>query len=335
MKAILWDMDGTLVDSEPLWGIATFEMGEKMGRPLTPEVRERTVGATTPTTVEICAEHAGLVLDDAAKAEWLNFMYTRVGELLSRQLEFRPGIRDILTEAKATGFPMALVTNTNRALTELSLESIGREFFDFTLCGDEVPHGKPAPDIYATAAERFGFSPDECLVVEDSTTGMTAARDAGCRVLGAPTDAGTAIPDDVHTLAELRGGVQDLEGFTLHDLRQIYADLGHTAPTGVRSATIEDVDDVNEQELKTFDSLFAELSSRAKERPEGSGTVKALDAGVHFQGKKIVEEAGEVWLAAEYESDEELAEEISQLLYWLQVVMVGRGLTPADVYKFL
>lgn len=325
-------MDGTLVDTEPLWGIATFEMGEKMGRPLTAEVREKTVGATTPTTVEICAAHAGLVLDDAAKAEWLNFMYTRVEELLAGQLEFRPGIREILSEAKAAGFPMALVTNTNRALTEVSLNSIGREFFDFTLCGDEVPNGKPAPDIYATAAERFGFAPDECLVVEDSTTGMTAARDAGCRVLGAPTDSKTAIPQGVHTLAELRAGARDLGGLTLEDLRRIYTELGHTAPAGVRSATIEGV---NEQELKTFDSLFAELSSRAKERPEGSGTVKALDAGVHFQGKKIVEEAGEVWLAAEYESDEELAEEISQLLYWLQVVMIGRGLTPADIYKYL
>lgn len=325
-------MDGTLVDTEPLWGIATFEMGEKMGRLLTAEVREKTVGATTPTTVEICAAHAGLVLDDAAKAEWLNFMYTRVEELLAGQLEFRPGIREILSEAKAAGFPMALVTNTNRALTEVSLNSIGREFFDFTLCGDEVPNGKPAPDIYATAAERFGFAPDECLVVEDSTTGMTAARDAGCRVLGAPTDSKTAIPQGVHTLAELRAGARDLGGLTLEDLRRIYTELGHTAPAGVRSATIEGV---NEQELKTFDSLFAELSSRAKERPEGSGTVKALDAGVHFQGKKIVEEAGEVWLAAEYESDEELAEEISQLLYWLQVVMIGRGLTPADIYKYL
>lgn len=87
--------------------------------------------------------------------------------------------------------------------------------------------------------------------------------------------------------------------------------------------------------MKNFDDLFAELKEKAQSRPEESGTVKALDAGVHFQGKKIVEEAGEVWLAAEHESDEALAEEISQLLYWLQVVMVGRGLSPEDVYKYL
>jgi len=87
--------------------------------------------------------------------------------------------------------------------------------------------------------------------------------------------------------------------------------------------------------VKTFDSLFAELTDRAAQRPEGSGTVAALDAGVHSQGKKILEEAGEVWIAAEHESDEALAEEISQLLYWVQVLMVGRGLTLDDVYRHL
>lgn len=87
--------------------------------------------------------------------------------------------------------------------------------------------------------------------------------------------------------------------------------------------------------MKTFDSLFAELTERAATRPAGSGTVAALDAGVHAQGKKVLEEAGEVWIAAEHETDEELAEEISQLLYWTQVLMIGRGLSLDDVYRHL
>ena len=87
--------------------------------------------------------------------------------------------------------------------------------------------------------------------------------------------------------------------------------------------------------MKSFDSLWAELSEIALTRPEGSGTVQALDAGVHGIGKKILEEAGEVWLAAEHESDEALAEEISQLLYHLQTLMLARGLSINDVYKFL
>jgi phosphoribosyl-ATP pyrophosphohydrolase len=87
--------------------------------------------------------------------------------------------------------------------------------------------------------------------------------------------------------------------------------------------------------VKTFEDLFAELTEKARTRPEGSGTVKQLDAGVHAIGKKIVEEAAEVWMAAEYQDDTACAEEISQLLYHLQVLMLARGLTLEDVYTHL
>jgi phosphoribosyl-ATP pyrophosphohydrolase len=87
--------------------------------------------------------------------------------------------------------------------------------------------------------------------------------------------------------------------------------------------------------MKTFDQLFAELSERQQTRPAGSATVAALDDGVHAQGKKVVEEAAEVWMAAEHESGERTAEEISQLLYRVQVIMLGCGLTLEDVYRHL
>ena len=87
--------------------------------------------------------------------------------------------------------------------------------------------------------------------------------------------------------------------------------------------------------MKTFDELFAELSEKAVSRPEGSGTVAELDAGVHQIGKKIVEEAAEVWMASEYQSDTETAEEISQLVYHLQVLMIAKGLTPEDIWRHL
>ena len=87
--------------------------------------------------------------------------------------------------------------------------------------------------------------------------------------------------------------------------------------------------------MKTFDALFAELAAKAAERREGSGTVAQLDAGVHAIGKKIVEEAAEVWMAAEYQTDDETAEEISQLLYHLQVLMLAKGLSLEDVYRHL
>jgi phosphoribosyl-ATP pyrophosphohydrolase len=87
--------------------------------------------------------------------------------------------------------------------------------------------------------------------------------------------------------------------------------------------------------LKTFDALFAELSEKAASRPAGSGTVTALDAGVHHIGKKVVEEAAEAWMAAEHESPERAAEEISQLLYHTQVLMLATGLSLEDVYAHL
>lgn len=87
--------------------------------------------------------------------------------------------------------------------------------------------------------------------------------------------------------------------------------------------------------VKTFDSLFEELSDKAATRPSGSRTVAELDSGVHGIGKKVVEEAAEVWMAAEYESNDETAEEISQLLYHLQVLMLAKGLSLQDVYKHL
>lgn len=87
--------------------------------------------------------------------------------------------------------------------------------------------------------------------------------------------------------------------------------------------------------VKTFESLFAEISDKATRRPEGSGTVKELDTGVHGIGKKIVEEAAEVWMACEYESDDNAALEISQLLYHVQVMMVKKGLTLEQVYEKL
>lgn len=87
--------------------------------------------------------------------------------------------------------------------------------------------------------------------------------------------------------------------------------------------------------MKTFDQLYAELAAKAADHTEGSGTVAALDAGVHHIGKKVVEEAAEVWMACEYESDAEAAEEISQLLYHLQVMMLAKGLKPEDVYRYL
>jgi phosphoribosyl-ATP pyrophosphohydrolase len=87
--------------------------------------------------------------------------------------------------------------------------------------------------------------------------------------------------------------------------------------------------------VKTFEDLFGELSAKWAQKTPGSGSVAALEAGVHHIGKKLVEEAAESWMAAEHESGERAAEELSQLIYWLQLMMISRGLTPEDVYTHL
>ena len=226
MKAILWDMDGTLVDSEPLWGIATYEMSEQMGARITDEVRALTVGGTTSNTVSICADYNNLQLTQLEHKQWVNWMLERVGKLLSEDLEFRPQIPEILQQASAEGVPMALVTNTARHLTTMALRTIGEDNFDFTICADEVEQGKPAPDLYLAAAKKLGVQPEQCLAIEDSTAGMSSALGAGCRVLGVPTEDNVAIPNEVQTLraltAEQNPPRADFNGMSLDDLRELY-----------------------------------------------------------------------------------------------------------------
>ncbi|UIZ93345.1 HAD family phosphatase [Corynebacterium sp. CNCTC7651] len=177
-------MDGTLIDTEPLWGQATYELGELLGRPLTPEVRERTVGGSFDNTLRIVAAWAGreLSLDDAHL--YKTWMFSRMRELFAGGIELNPGVEGVLASLAARGMPMLVTTNTERSLADPCIDAIGREFFVDTITGNEVGRPKPAPDMYLEAARRVGAAPGECLVFEDSWSGMSAAAGAGCRVLG-------------------------------------------------------------------------------------------------------------------------------------------------------
>lgn len=233
VKAILWDMDGTLVDTEPRWGEATYAMGRAMGRELTPEIRERTVGGTADGTVRLCAGWAGLDLCDDEVGEWIDWLYSTVSALFAEGLEMRPGVPALLEEGSAAGVPMMVVTNTFRSLTDQALETIGEHHFVGSVCGDEVAVGKPDPTAYLTAARQLGVAPDNCLVFEDSTNGMTSASAAGCRVVGLPA-AGTAVLDGVTTVRELRERTgrpesrDDLADLGLADLRDFWLALGES-----------------------------------------------------------------------------------------------------------
>lgn len=177
-------MDGTMVDTEPLWGIATYELSENLGRRLDAEQRERTVGGSFTNTLAICAEWAGVPLVDGDYERYRRWMYDRMGELLSGELEPNPGVRQVLASLQQAGTPMLVTTNTERELADTCIDAVGRQFFIGSVTGDEVQRPKPAPDMYLKAAQMVGQEPADCLVFEDSWAGMSAAAAAGCVVLG-------------------------------------------------------------------------------------------------------------------------------------------------------
>ncbi|WP_257158238.1 HAD family hydrolase [Corynebacterium cystitidis] len=195
-RAIFWDMDGTLIDTEPLWGIATYELSEKLGRRLSAEKREETIGGSFPNTLQVCADWAGVKLVDGDLERYRTWMYERMAQLLSSGVEPLPGIAGLLRSLADAGVVQFVTTNTERVLADYCIDALGRDLFTDTITGDEVPSGKPAPDMYLEAARRVGADPAECLVFEDSWAGMSAAASAGCRVFGLPPEDGP-IPDGV------------------------------------------------------------------------------------------------------------------------------------------
>ena len=211
-------MDGTLVDSENLWDVAINELYSRHGRVLAPEVRDATVGGSADGVIRIVFDDLGLDPTPEHMAEVADWMHDYVGELFATGLPWCPGARELLDALLAADVPMALVTNTRRVLTENALNSIGRQYFSVTVCGDEVPEGKPAPDIYLRAAELLGFASGDCLAIEDSINGTAAAEDAGCPVL--------VVPNDVEVPATpRRRHVSSLTQLGIPQLREIYAEL--------------------------------------------------------------------------------------------------------------
>ena len=192
MRAVLFDMDGTLVDSEKLWDISLAALYDHHGGRLSPEVRESMVGGSADDTIRTVYTDLGLEQDPAAMAESNRWLHDYTAELFDEGLPWCYGARELLEALAAEGTPMALVTNTRRALTDRALNSIGHQYFSATVCGDEVPRGKPAPDAYLRAAALLGLPPSACLAIEDSVTGSAAAEGAGCPVLVVPND--VAVP---------------------------------------------------------------------------------------------------------------------------------------------
>ena len=189
LAAVLFDMDGTLVDSEKVWDVSLHELAVRLGGRLSPAARERMVGSNMDRTMVLLFDDLGLPRRASAMAEAAQFLTRRTAELFRGGLPWRPGAAELLRTVRSADLPAALVTSTDRALTELALDGIGREFFAVTVCGDEVGgHNKPHPEPYLKAARLLGVDPADCAAVEDSPTGAASAVAAGCGVLVVPCD---------------------------------------------------------------------------------------------------------------------------------------------------
>ncbi len=214
--AVLWDMDGTLVDSEKLWTISLHDTARWLGGALSQSARDSMVGSDLARTLALLFDDLALPPDPARMAAAGRYLSDRTAELFTGGIPWRPGAQEALRLVDDLGWPTALVTNTGRPLTEAALDGIGREHFTITVCADEVPRGKPDPDLYLRAAELLGTAPGRCIAVEDSPNGALAAERAGAAVLAVPCD----VPVPAGPGRVLR---TSLLGLRLDDLRACYA----------------------------------------------------------------------------------------------------------------
>lgn len=204
LAAVLWDMDGTLIDSERLWDVSLRATARELGGELSAGAIASLVGVDIDTSIVVLLGDLGV----PATPERVAWTYDRLVALteelfVAGEVEWRPGAQAALRTVRDAGLPTALVTNSLRRITELALDGIGREYFDVSVCGDEVPVGKPAPDPYLRAAELLGVPIGGCVAVEDSPNGALAAERAGAAVLVVPCEvtvpagAGRVFRDDL------------------------------------------------------------------------------------------------------------------------------------------
>ncbi len=195
LAAVLFDMDGTLVDSEKVWDVGLFELAHRYGGELSAAARARMVGSNMADSMAILHEDIGQPWRDVTES--LVWLENRVKSLFADGLIWRPGAPELLREVTAARIPAALVTATARHLVDVALETIGRSHFAAVVCGDEVDETKPHPAPYLTAAAMLGAEIRRCVAIEDSPTGIASARAAGAAVLAVPSEVDLSHLDGV------------------------------------------------------------------------------------------------------------------------------------------
>jgi len=223
--AVLWDMDGTLIDSEPYWIATETELVEAHGGTWTHEDAVQLIGSELTYTARVFQEH-GVAL---STTEIVDFLIERMTEEMRREVPWQPGARELLQALAEAGVPCALVTMSYRSLAEPVAELAPSGALRVVVPGDEVTHGKPHPEPYLTAARKLGVDIRDCVAVEDSPSGLRSAMSSGARTIGVPC----IVPvEPAPGLSRL----PDLLSLTLADFAAIHAGevidrLG--APVGV------------------------------------------------------------------------------------------------------
>jgi len=215
-KAVLFDMDGTLVETEPYWIEAEYHLAAKYGGTWSDEHALELVGADLLDSGRYIREHMGIALEPA---EIVKELLDEVIRHVERAVPWRPGAVELLTHLNEAGVPCALVTMSYRSFAAPILTGLPEDTFAVVVTGDAVSQGKPHPEPYLKAAAQLGFDAVDCLAVEDSNTGARSAEAAGCTVL--------CVPNHVPILDGKRRVFRDsLVGLTLTDLSSLH----HEAP---------------------------------------------------------------------------------------------------------
>ncbi len=184
MKAVLWDMDGTLIDTEPVWWRAETDIITRLGGEWTIEDCKALIGSDLAAAVKIWMTRLpdGVTTEESLAAE----VHGEVIRALKEGVELQPGALELLAALNAEGVPCALVSASYRVMVDAALSHLPPEPFAVTVAGDEVTHGKPHPEPYLTAARLLGVDPRDCVVLEDSRTGVASGNASGAVVVAIP-----------------------------------------------------------------------------------------------------------------------------------------------------
>jgi HAD superfamily hydrolase (TIGR01509 family) len=211
LEAVLFDMDGTMIDTEPYWIAAEYALVEAFGGTWSDEHAHALVGNALIDSAIYIREHGGVALDPR---EIVDRLLAEVVAATEKEIPWRPGARELLAEVAEQGIPCALVTMSYTELARTMTDQLPAGSFTAVVTGDEVDNGKPHPEPYLTAMARLGVSPAGSVAIEDSPTGVAAAEAAGCLVVAVPHH--VPIPDGPGRVRVT--SLADLDVATLTDL---------------------------------------------------------------------------------------------------------------------